>query len=112
MKTLRFYGHSDDTFGEYGVTKQDIVNFGKNEPIQCIIIAGDERLIVTGHCHIHPFDYSWTIGVAQFDQYSKVPNWSIRMMDCQVPHSICLEIDVPDDFRLKWYSGNEPITKY
>ena len=37
MKTLRFQGYSDDTFGEYGVTNQDVDNCGSCKPIQCLI---------------------------------------------------------------------------
>ena len=39
MKTLRFMGHSDDTFGEYGTTMDDIDNAGSGDPIQCIVEA-------------------------------------------------------------------------
>lgn len=39
MKTLKFMGHSDDTFGEYGATMDDIDNAGSGEPIQCVIKA-------------------------------------------------------------------------
>lgn len=39
MKTLKFMGHSDDTFGEYGTTMDDIDNAGSGEPIQCVIEA-------------------------------------------------------------------------
>ena len=48
MKTLKFMGYSDDTFGEYGVTNDDIDNCGSGDPIQCVIEAGDTALIVTG----------------------------------------------------------------
>ncbi len=29
MKTLKFMGYSDDTFGEYGITNEDIDNDGE-----------------------------------------------------------------------------------
>lgn len=40
MKTLKFEGYSDDTFGEYGVTNQDVDNCATMEPIQCVIDCG------------------------------------------------------------------------
>lgn len=39
MKTLKFMGYSDDTFGEYGVTNEDVDNCGRGNPIQCVINA-------------------------------------------------------------------------
>ena len=49
MKRLEFYGYSDDTFGEYGVTGQDVDNSGSCEPIQCVIECGEKgRLMVIG----------------------------------------------------------------
>lgn len=48
MKTLKFMGHSDDTFGDYGTTMDDIDNCGSCEPIQCVIEADGTALIVTG----------------------------------------------------------------
>lgn len=37
---LKFEGYSDDTFGEYGVTGEDVDDCGSMEPIQCIVNAG------------------------------------------------------------------------
>ena len=49
MHRLCFYGYSDDTFGEYGVTGDDIDNCGSCEPIQCVIDCGQNgRLMVIG----------------------------------------------------------------
>ena len=47
MHKLCFYGYSDDTFGEYGVTGDDVDNCGTHEPIQCVIAhSNGERLMV------------------------------------------------------------------
>ena len=64
MKTLRFQGYSDDTFGEYGVTNQDVDNCGSCKPIQCLITAGTASLLVVGHytaSHIN--GGCWVIGI-------------------------------------------------
>ena len=42
MHRLNFYGYSDDTFGEYGVTGDDVDNCGSCEPIQCVIDCGEQ----------------------------------------------------------------------
>ncbi len=38
MRKLRFEGYSDDTFGEYGLTGDDVDNCASLEPIQCIVV--------------------------------------------------------------------------
>ena len=49
MHRLKFYGCSDDTFGEYGVTGDDVDNCGSCEPVQCVIDCGEQgRLMVIG----------------------------------------------------------------
>ena len=40
MRTLKFHGYGDDTFGEYGVTNQDCDNCANEKPIQCIVDCG------------------------------------------------------------------------
>ncbi len=42
MRILKFYGYSDDTFGEYGETGQDVDNCGSLEPVQCIVDCGEQ----------------------------------------------------------------------
>lgn len=42
MRILKFYGYSDDTFGEYGLTNEDVDNCGCCEPIQCMIDCGNK----------------------------------------------------------------------
>ncbi len=63
MKTLKFMGHSDDTFGEYGTTMDDIDNAGSGEPIQCVIEADGTALIVTGQYDRNGTG-TWDIGIS------------------------------------------------
>jgi hypothetical protein len=41
MKTLKFHGYGDDTFGEYGITGQDRDNCANEKPIQCVVDCGE-----------------------------------------------------------------------
>jgi hypothetical protein len=54
MKTLRFEGYSDDTFGEYAVTRDDYDNCASGEPVEFLITAPslpEAGMVVTGqHC--------------------------------------------------------------
>jgi hypothetical protein len=111
MKTLRFHGYSDDTFGEYGITNEDVDNCAANKPIQCFIESSEGKLVVVGHYYIHPTDGCWTVGISQCDEGSKIPNWFIRMTESDVEYSLCLEIDVPDDFKLTWYSNGKQVNQ-
>ncbi|KPU42178.1 hypothetical protein OXPF_39570 [Oxobacter pfennigii] len=108
MKTLKFYGYSDDTFGEYAITNEDVDNCSNNKPIQCLITSSEGNLFVIGHYYIHPNDGCWTIGISPHGEGSKIPNWPMRISACDVPYSCCLEIDVPDDFKLNWFSNGRP----
>lgn len=46
MTTLKFYGNSDDTFGEYGVTGQDCDNCGSGKPVQCVVDCGERGRVM------------------------------------------------------------------
>lgn len=105
MKTLRFQGYSDDTFGEYGVTNQDVDNCGSCKPIQCLITAGTASLLVVGHytaSHIN--GGCWVIGFSMESEGDSLPDWPIRLVNGDCEYSPVLEIDVPDRFNLEWFS--------
>lgn len=101
MKTLKFMGYGDDTFGEYGVTMDDIDNCGSGDPIQCVINAGDTSLIVTGQ-YSRMGTGTWDIGVSLYDEEFSLPDWDIRVSF--EGYTTIVEIDVPDDFELTWYN--------
>lgn len=104
MKTLKFMGHSDDTFGEYGTTMDDIDNCGSCEPIQCVIEAGNTALIVTGQ-YDRVGTGTWDIGISLKDEELSLPDWNIRVSF--EGYTTVLEIDVPDDVELTWYNNGE-----
>lgn len=102
MKTLIFYGYSDDTFGEYGVTYSDVDNCGSGNPIQCEIFADGNSLLVIGQYNRNN-NGCWDIGICQSEGDKSIPNWNIRISSDE--YSAVLEIDVPDNFKLVWYSN-------
>jgi hypothetical protein len=109
MKTLKFMGYSDDTFGEYGVTNEEIDNCGSCKPIQCVINAGDTALIVTGQ-YSRFGTGTWDIGISLFVEEYNLPDWAIRTSF--EDYTTVLEIDVPDDFELTWYNDGERMEGY
>lgn len=109
MKTLMFKGYSDDTFGEYGVTNEDVDNCGSGDPIQCVVNAGDTGLIVTGQ-YDRAGTGSWDIGISLLDEDLTPPDWAIRTSF--EDYTTVIEIDVPDDFTLTWYNNGERYAEW
>lgn len=104
MKKLIFKGYSDDTFGEYGVTNDDVDNCGSCNPIQCVIEAGNTALIVTGQYDCVGTG-TWDIGVSLKDEELSFPDWDMRTSF--EGYTTVLEIDVPDDVELTWYNNGQ-----
>ena len=97
-KTLRFFGHSDDTFGEYAVTRDDYDNCANEEPIRFLVEAGEDWLVVRGTYDRHG-EGTWPIGVELAEEGAALPAWPIRLAR-EHSYSHALEIDVPDDVRV------------
>lgn len=108
MQTLRFEGYGDDTFGEYGHTHEDYDNCASGNPIQCLVEAGGDKMFVVGQ-YAHPFDGCWVIGIAPYDECRPMPDWDICMVDGESGYSPVLEITVPDDVKLAWYSDGKKV---
>lgn len=70
MKTFIFEGHSDDTFGEYGVTNDDYDNCASGRPIQFSLIQPDKSgIIVTGiYCNSINRGEGWMIGIENLSE--------------------------------------------
>lgn len=108
MKTLRFEGYSDDTFGEYGVTNEDHDNCANGTAHAFIVTAGGESLVVVGDYARKGTPGCWTIGVQRVDidgdgGGGPVPAWPMRFRASHRPYSPALEIDVPDDVTVTLY---------
>ena len=109
MKRLKFYGYSDDTFGEYGITGEDIDNCGSCEPIQCVIDCGnDGRLMVIGqYSRSSMGNGCWMAGVSKVEEDDEFPDWKVEIGYCaEVRYSVELFIELPTgDFNLTWYKN-------
>lgn len=108
MATLRFEGYSDDTFGEYEHTHTDYDNCASGKPIQCLVEAGGQKMYVIGQ-YAHPTDGCWTIGITPYNEDTPIPDWDIRMCGIDCGYSPMLEMTVPDDVKLTWYSDGERV---
>lgn len=113
MKRLKFYGCSDDTFGEYGTTGEDVDNCGSCEPIQCVIDCGNEgRLMIIGQYSKPSINNGcWTVGISKVEECDEFPDWKITTGYCaEVEYSPELIIEIPTcDFSLTWYSNGKKI---
>ncbi len=83
MPTLRFEGHSDDTFGEVDHFQDDFDNCASGKPIEYLVRdpATGLGVVVTGQ-HCPGKSGSWMIGVANYDpNYSDAdfPRWPMRI---------------------------------
>ena len=97
MKTLKFYGCSDDTFGEYNETNTDYDNCGSNKPITFEIKAEGKSVFVTGQ-YSRFGNGCWGIDVAAADE-DNLPDWNMRIGF--EDYSTVLEIEVPDDVQIE-----------
>ena len=55
MKTLKFYGYSDDTFGEFAETNVDYDTCGEDIAVELIVSDGIKRLSVIGRYGCKPY---------------------------------------------------------
>lgn len=103
MPKLRFEGSSDDTFGEYGHTMQDVDNCASGKPIEFLVTAGGESLVVVGQ--YGPSNAGgWLIGAAPYDPQgddAPIPLWPMRFERSDAPYSPALVIEVPDGVEVK-----------
>lgn len=97
MKTLKFHGYSDDTFGEYGVTNEDADNGGSLTPITFEVSAEGKSVLVTGQ-YDRTKTGAWDIGVSMKEE-DNFPNWDMTLYF--EGYTTVLEMVVPDDFTLK-----------
>lgn len=108
MKTIILGGTSDDTFGEITPTGMDYDNCASGQPIEFLIESESEGkgLLVVGH-YAPGNAGGWLVGVAPWDPTCSdkpMPDWPIRLrapVGHEPVYSPVLEIDVPDDARLR-----------
>ncbi|MBP3798014.1 MAG: hypothetical protein J6I46_09620 [Ruminococcus sp.] len=101
MKTLKFYGYSDDTFGEFAETNVDYDTCGEDIAVELIVSDGVKRLSVIGR---YGSTGTWSIEVFSHDEDHN-PDWTMRLYF--EDYSPVLEIDCPDNIRV--WCTNEDI---
>lgn len=113
MRTLKFYGCGDDTFGEYGLTGEDVDNCASCEPIQCVIDCGEHgRLMAIGqYSRASNGNGCWMVGISKVEEYDEFPDWEIHAGYCaEVEYSAELFIEIPvGDFSLTWYRNGAKV---
>ena len=108
MKALRFYGYSDDTFGEYASTNYDVDNCGSGNPIQCRLDSSEGSMLVIGQ-YARNDNPCWDIAIGQVDEDVPIPYWPMKFSS--EGYTTVLEIGVPDDTTLTWFDNMEAVEK-
>ena len=92
MKLLKFYGYSDDTFGEYAATNY----------------SSKGSMFVIGQ-YARNNNPCWDIAIGQADEDVPIPHWPMQFT--AEGYSTVLEIVVPDDTTLTWFNNMEEVTR-
>lgn len=96
MKTLQFYGASDNLFEVEGPGIRDEIGC-YDRPGIYKVISNSGRLFVIGEYAVAN-EATWMVGVQQADEDIPLPAWPIRFVaKSPVSYSPMLELDVPDD---------------
>jgi hypothetical protein len=105
MKTVRFYGHSDDCFEiEGGGFDDEVGCYDTPVVIHLKSAAAESRVAVFGCYAPSNSCCCWCFGIGQIDEGDELPPWPIRFVP-KHDYSIALEIDVPDDTTLSIETG-------
>lgn len=112
MKTLKFYGCSDNTFGEYGVTNQDCDNCASGKPIQCVVDCGESgRVMVVGqYSDVSMGSGCWLTGLTKVSEYDEFPDWNFRYEESDCEYSPALLMDLPEGtYDLTWFINGRKV---
>jgi len=100
MPELKFEGHSDDTFGEYGWFSDDYDCCANGAMIVYRVTAGDEGLHVCGQYNGKQWPSEtpscWMVGVQPLDEDIALPKWPMRFENGDSGYSPRLVIDAPE----------------
>lgn len=103
MRTLKFYGHSDDCFEIDGTTRDEpdeIGCFDGSVTVTLIDANGDGLQVVGSYAKPHNTG-TWMFGISLLDEDKPLPSWPIRFSTFENNYSPLVEIDVPDDVVVK-----------
>lgn len=111
MPTLRFEGHSDDTFGEYGHFNEDRDNCASGSP-HVFKVEGLSKDGTRSGLHVWGlYDPAlcpkstpacWIIGIQQLEEDLALPDWPMRWEITERGYSPVLVIDAPEGVTLEY----------
>jgi hypothetical protein len=107
MKTLRFEGYSDDTFGEYAAFRVDDDDCATGTMRMFRVASGTDELVVCGQYAARGTPGMWMIGVQVVDDDKPLPAWRIWFERSGQAYSPALCIEAPDDVTLTLLKGEE-----
>jgi len=109
MRTLKFYGASDDLFEcegtNTGIGEPDEINC-YDEPCIIEIKTESEGLRIVGEYAVAD-NACWMIGVAPLDEDQRIPSWPISYKNGTNGYTAELTILTPDDAVVSKVSSNE-----
>lgn len=103
MRTISFYGHSDDCFeirGERKGEPDEIGCYGTHVVVHLKSATAEQRLAVFGIYSPDGVDGTWVFGVGQIAEDDEVPPWPISISR-EHGYSLLLTIECPDDTTIR-----------
>lgn len=102
MKILRFECSSDDTFGEYNYSGEDVDNCASMQPMFCKVITSEGCVNVFAQYSVLN-NGCWVIGISPIGEDIRIPDFKYKYSLADNGYSPVLEMEVPDDVELIWY---------
>jgi len=103
MKTFKFQGYSDDTFGEYEQTDIDYDNCGNGKPIEFELKdksgKGVRIIGLYGNDHINKSRGCWMIAVGAIDEDMPI-DWKVTITPSYEGYRNQCVVECPDDIEL------------
>lgn len=106
MRTLKFYGASDDLFEIEGTTKDEPDEIGCfNSPVTVWVGNEDEGIFITGMYAPNNSSSCWMIGISQMDEDMPLPDWEMSWGIGGRGYSVELTIEVPEGVVVSNYTN-------
>jgi hypothetical protein len=106
VRTLKFYGASDDLFEIKGTSGAEPDEIGAYDQPRTVKVANDHGgLFVTALYAPNNTAACWMIGISQLDEDMPLPDWPMRWSS--EGYSTVLEIDAPDSAVVEDTEPNE-----
>lgn len=103
MRTLKFYGCSDDLFEIEGTKRGEPDEIGEGA---VEVVYGDAGVRVWA-IYAHGETATWMIGIEPLDEDIPIPDWPIRMSLGGRGYSAEIAMDVPDGATVRQVGDND-----